>query len=441
MEEDDELTNTSYFMENSISETSMSLGESSLMKLSRRSRGKSPVVLNSLAARRNVDTLTHSENYRDNQSSEKSKKKMVLKRLNKLSVVDTKRHNAAKKIQLFWRHYINTSKEKSSILLIQKLWRYYCGKNRLFKFTQGRRWSLRSSLLVFSSIVLGRRVRKIMNAPSILRWKESLADVRRVLADIVISNESHGETVVGVQGNLSDIFWREGIANKIIHLIGVGDSKKLFDKLSTSDAALVMKLIEEYVSTLHNIHEFVFSGSCMNEVMGTKYLDLRAGYFRYRIDLEKNNCISKKKLFLPKGTPGAPGSTPPRLGLTRRSRSCNRERGNSSKSKSFESIDMSKNEFLRRSPDILSSPGSFPLLESVGSTPELSRNEHVRRNSYQEVTKISPSRNLSEELRVASFPDISHQDSSSKAVIIFNIISAEKLMPAKKVGSIYLFST
>lgn len=222
--------------------------------------------------------------------------------LSKISLAEEeknlKRKRAALTIQRSWRSWKTISSHNNVISAVNTIsnWRKQLIERRLKKFTQGGLWSLKMSDKMFG-LLLGYRVRKIMKSTKVKSSLAAFKDIMKVLKDLVSST-----------AGLLDKDESKSCTNTIDELINVinnGVERRKFPLVLTADWVFIKSLLKQLNQQQQKVHRLVFEGS--------KWIPFPSPGFVSLSDAYKRLCISQNALV--KGTPPRPSisnETPPR---------------------------------------------------------------------------------------------------------------------------------
>lgn len=152
----------------------------------------------------------------------------------------------------------------SSILSIQLWWKDILYK-RLKRYCQNWKWEKSTSDKVFA-ICLGYRVRKLIKSDGVLTLISNIRDIRRVLIEIIMTEYS-----LQSSKSLNSI----NIFESVLQSIKLKNELSLFPKVSSSDWLLVRNLLKQIDNDKRSIFDTFFKGCVFySSSLNTGYWDL-----------------------------------------------------------------------------------------------------------------------------------------------------------------------
>ena len=254
-------------------------------------------------------------------------------------------------------------------------WSRFLHKQRKFqRFLQNGKWTKRQSDLILSYFILGPRVRKIMNCFKIKSLITRINDLKNVLTDIL-------------QTQIEKEFYQLAYS-KSFHIFSSS-------KLQLTDLSLAKNLSREYVTIKREFYDFIFKGSIIISHIIPGYVDLSHGLMRSIEDMKHQEMFPQRIR-----------DTPPRKHLVNES---------VNDISHLDGLLISPNQGEEETISILSKDSTKLLKQQLNK-----RLKTVETSNHQ-------SKQIPKQLYVSESKRNNH-----KAHLQIDLISADKLMPAKK---------
>jgi hypothetical protein len=370
-------------------------------RLSRRRKARGTSIILSSAKASKLETSSTSV---DNESAEMKVDSSVVtstpyrRRQSKVPIYKFKfEHYSASLIQQWWRrkhmmtkiskhhansHAMSTAKRQNAANIISKWYSNSVDRKHFVKYTLNFQWTKKMSDKVFAIFILGRRVRRLMTSERAIASIMVIKDLRIVISQILYPESSNINATT-----LSSATFDESV----LHRLGG------FSNLSTADLILVKGLVKQYFQSKEDLYQFVFKGVAWVAKPAPGYWDLSAAVYRrlHETNLHRSPIPSKQ---------------------TKQTQAKKPRRGSVS-AFAFLNSSLEPNVSDDNTIDLITLPKG--LLKSSQSS------SHHRRSQQPGASTTIKS--------LASSVSSSRR-SGSKAHIQLDILSAQKLMPAKKVS-------
>ena len=402
-----------------------------------------------------------------------------------------RRKTAAIIIQRFWKSWSSYKSSSSSISssiicaanAIQSWTRQLLKRRQENNYSQKGKWSKCTSDKVFA-LLLGYRVRTIMKSSKVKATSAAFKDIMKVLIDLVTNTNGL------LDSDSSNSCTKT--TDSIINAINAGTERKRFPLVLTADWVFIKSLLKQMNQQQQKIYRLIFEGSKWLAYPVPGYVCLSDAFKRLCIQCKvipivgqtpprqtpprppphnKNDDRAASNTFL---TPPTPPSTQSQSRVSSSQRSELRTPNASSKESTPYRV-TSTSPLVSESPpvrrprplaeafdkELMSFDDSIKLVganvdpqylkASLSRVKALSiamnqqKNEQIRSSSAAEDRPLGISRNRrsqsldmsAKDIEVSSKPDptSSNQRRSNKAHIQLDILSADKLMPAKRGNS------